>query len=295
MARSTLRRLLVVGLAPTLLLAAGAVALAGTGNGSKALLDPVVPPKTSPQFASPCKFSHRASDDPIVFPRKAGRSHSHDFIGNTGTNAFSTYAKLRAGGTSCKRDEDTAAYWVPTLYHEGKALQPIRSNIYYLPGGKDPASIKAFPTKLKIIAGDAKAKGPQDLKVLAWHCGAGSQPNNAPPVCGAGDADTLIMRIRFPDCWDGRNRDSKDHKGHMAYASPKRRGEQFKTCPDSHPVPVPELALNVRYPTPGGGEIKLASGAHFTGHADFLNAWDQGELERLVARCLNGQQHCGAN
>jgi hypothetical protein len=73
-------------------------------------------------------FSHRVSDDPIVFPGGAAHSHSHDFSGNRSTNSLSTNASLRRSATRCGRDDegptwpdptaraDRSAYWVPTLY-----------------------------------------------------------------------------------------------------------------------------------------------------------------------------------
>ena len=48
-------------------------------------------------FATLCRFSHEAADDPIVFPGQAGKSHLHTFFGNTTTSAASTYESLRAG------------------------------------------------------------------------------------------------------------------------------------------------------------------------------------------------------
>ena len=41
-------------------------------------------------FISSCRTSHRAMDDPIVFPGYPGLSHDHTFVGNTTTNASST-------------------------------------------------------------------------------------------------------------------------------------------------------------------------------------------------------------
>src|SRR5438034_2889321 len=41
-------------------------------------------------FVSGCRFSHRNTDDPIVFPGQPGKSHDHTFIGNDSTDAFST-------------------------------------------------------------------------------------------------------------------------------------------------------------------------------------------------------------
>ena len=61
------------------------------------------------------------------------------------------------------------------------------------------------------------------------------------PNCGGG---TLVLQIRFPDCWDGRNLDSADHKSHMAYTV-------SGICPSNYPVPVPLLEYNVRYKTFG--------------------------------------------
>lgn len=87
------------------------------------------------------------------------------------------------------------------------------------------------------------------------------------------------------DCWDGRNLDSPDHKSHMAYAV--RGGAVSMVCPASHPVPVPQLELDINYPDMTGGPgWSLASGSPNTAHADFVNSWDQAELERLVQECL---------
>ena len=41
-------------------------------------------------FFTDCLPSHRAPDDPIVYPKQPGASHLHDFFGNETTNAFST-------------------------------------------------------------------------------------------------------------------------------------------------------------------------------------------------------------
>ena len=57
----------------------------------------------------------------------------------------------------------------------------------------------------------------------------------------------------------------------MAYAS-------NGACPATHPVAVPQLVLNIRYPVSGGGRVEVASMGQFSGHADFVNAWDQAAL-----------------
>jgi len=261
-----------------------------------ALLLPVVfaapataKPKTHepPNFLSVCGYSHRAPDDPIVFPGRPGASHSHDFMGNNSTNAFSLYPSMRAATTACRVADDAAGYWVPTLYDNGVATAPLRLHAYYRTAGKPGPDIRAFPAGLKVVAGDAHATGPQDLSIVRWDCGAdgGVRPQATPPTCPSGAR--LHLHIAFPDCWNGKDTDSPDHKSHMAYS---RRGR----CDTAHPVPVPRLVQSIAYPSAGGPGITLASGAATTAHADFFNAWDQPRLEQLVHDCLNANKHCGA-
>jgi hypothetical protein len=105
-------------------------------------------------------------------------------------------------------------------------------------------------------------------------------------MISAGSSGQITMRINFPDCWDGQHLDSPDHKSHMAYSN---RGG----CPASHPVVVPQLVTFVRYDTPGGSGVTLASGAWYTFHADFFNAWHPRTQEALIDRCIHGGVHCG--
>jgi Domain of unknown function (DUF1996) len=243
------------------------------------------------QFAVPCKFDHRAPDDPIVFFGKPNTSHSHDFFGNKTTAASSTHQSLLAGGTSCRRPEDTSGYWSPTLRLNGRDVTPTRAQIYYQTAGRDPRAIRTFPAGLKMIAGDAAATGPQDPSIVSFGCGGGAQPlaRTTPPLCPARD---FVIHMKFPECWNGLELDSPDHRSHMAYAS-RVRG-QGRVCPSHHPVSVPRIAFNVHYPVRGGPTVTLASGPHYTAHSDFFEAWQPGALQALVQRCLNAALICGS-
>ena len=121
-----------------------------------------------------------------------------------------------------------------------------------------------------------------------WSCGeaGGVAPASTVPTCPAGRATSLRLHVLFPDCWDGRRLDSPDHHAHMAYSA---RGR----CPSTHRVAVPSIALVVRYPVTGEGKVELSSGGQLSGHADFVNAWQQGGLDRLVQTCLNALRACG--
>ncbi|MDX6669301.1 MAG: hypothetical protein QOK04_2681 [Solirubrobacteraceae bacterium] len=239
------------------------------------------------QFATPCRYSHSLPDDPIVFPGKPGASHLHDFFGNVSTSASSTRASMLRAGTTCRRAEDRAGYWVPALYLNGQPVTPLRAQIYYTTGGKRPASVRAFPAGLKVIAGSSTATAPQDPRVTSWHCGpnSGIRFQTEVPTCPTGDR--LRLQVRFPDCWNGRNTDLPGHKVHMAYSV---RGR----CPSGYPVAVPRIILNVVYPFAGGPGVTFSSGSRYTAHADFFNAWDQRALTRLVQRCLNAARVCHA-
>jgi hypothetical protein len=231
-------------------------------------------------FVSACRYSHSAPDDPIVFPGQPGASHLHDFFANTSTDAASTYESLQGSGTTCRIEDDTAAYWVPALYDSGRRVEPRKTLVYYRPGRKDEKTIQAFPAGLKVVAKDDNAR-------VNWGCVGGEdrdRPQRTPPTCE--DGTHLVMRVMFPDCWDGSNLDSDDHTSHMAFAV---RG----ACPSSHPVPVPAISVNVHYPSDGGDIVLGSPDMPVAPHADFFNAWDQPTLERLVKVCLNAGQHCG--
>ncbi len=224
-----------------------------------------------------------AQDDPIVLPRQPGLSHDHTFVGNTSTNAFSTPASLRAAGTTCRRRADTAAYWAPSLLARGDPVIPTTAIAYYRRATR--AAVKPFPAGLQIVAGNAAATRPQSLLVTYWDCGdlVNVPRSSEVPACTDG---ALSLHVNFPDCWDGKSLLSANQR-HMTYSVNGR-------CPAKFPVALPALSLVFRYPTTIAGQsVELASGGQFSGHADFLNAWDQKALASLVASCLNRLRHCG--
>jgi len=258
-------------------------------------------------FHSDCRFSHRASDDPIVLPGQAGASHSHDFIGSPGTGPSSTNRSLRtdAGSTCVRSDEekdpslpmaDRSAYWTPTLLVDGKPLAPEDGvTAGYAIGPRDPARIEPFPEDLKVIAGSVSGAGPRAGKAFVYRvrCGSGRpvaprSPTTA-PTCATPD---LRVDINFPDCANGRP-DSVDHQSHMAYSQPAADGSGRWVCPSTHPILVPQLSLKYRFATRGGPGVALASGDMSTTHADFMNGWDEERFAQLVRACLNADEYCG--
>ncbi len=268
----------------TVALAIGALAV-GPLAGAAARQPP--PRLDGVNFISVCGFARMAPDDPIVFPGRPSASHPHSFVGNTTTNASSTLESLRTGGTTCRRTSDRAAYWMPTLFVRGAAVQPIDAVAYYQ--RRANAMVRPFPPGLKIVAGNSHALAPQSFLITFWDCGDATDVPRSSEVPACPQGSTLRLRVNFPDCWNGKTLDSPDHQSHMAYSA-------GGTCPRSRPVPVPAISLVFRYAAPNlpdQNDVYLASGGQWSGHADFINAWDQPALAKLVATCLNRYRHCG--
>ena len=246
------------------------------------------------QFSASCSYSHMLPDDPIVAQNRPGMAHSHDFAGARNTDAFSTNASLLRSATTCSRPADHSAYWVPTLYQNGRAVNAREFRAYYRGGGFDARAVRPFPKRLRIIAGDAKVtdESPyQPLSAVAWACtkpggGADGDEIEVPSIPADCSGLPLRARIVFPQCWNGKDLDSADHKSHMAYAS---RGR----CPATHPVVVPQLTLSIRYWVPNTSGIALSSGGTHSLHADLMIAWEDGAQEALVKRCINAGVNCG--
>jgi uncharacterized protein DUF1996 len=265
------------------LLVAVAVGGAAAVAGSKAPVAPTIAGFEDVNFVSLCRFSHANTDDPIVFPGIKGISHHHTFFGNDATDANSTPEKLVGTQTTCDPTTDTAAYWAPTLYVNGETVMALDAAIYYKRNTIAP--VKPFPPNFVMIGGDSTSSVPQSTNVVFWNCGIEAvNISQSVPNCGPA---ALRLHVVFPECWDGTRTDSPDHKQHMAYAV-------NGACPADHPVAVPQVVIILRYPVNGAGAVRVASAGQFSGHADFVNAWDQAQLTRLVNYCLNSLRPCGS-
>jgi Domain of unknown function (DUF1996)/F5/8 type C domain len=263
------------------------------GSGG-ATTPPTLPPNVVrvAEFLADCPYSHRLPDDPIVFPGLPGGSHMHSFFGSVVTNANTNVNDLINANSNCNPSIDKSSYWIPTFYNNNVPVEPTTGVFYYLGEGVSDAVIattQPLPLGLRIVAGNAKATGPNDNTISRWSClGAGDAGSshdfvNCPP------GSMLESYLDFPHCWDGRNLDSADHKSHMAYPV-------NNACPASHPVVVPKLRQVMRYPVNGNtAGFRLASGPGYTMHGDFFNAWPVDEMARRVNDCIRPIIKCGAN
>jgi hypothetical protein len=281
--RSRLRPSIAIG---ALLVLLGTHVVATTARADAA---PAVNVIRVAEFPADCAYSHRLPDDPIVFPRLPGASHMHSFFGATVTNAHTTLPDLVRSSTTCNPRVDVSSYWVPTLYRDNVPVEPTIATFYYLGEGVRAdvvAQTQPFPQGLRLVAGNARATGPND-SIARWSClHAGHVPPSKDFVnCPAGTM--LESYLDFPQCWNGRDLDSPDHQSHLAYPV-------NQACPASHPVHVPKLRQVLRYPVSGDpSRLRLASGPGYTMHGDFFNAWPVEELARRVRDCIRPVIKCG--
>ncbi len=240
-------------------------------------------------FVADCAFSHRAMNDPIVAHGKPGWSHSHDFYGDSSTNAFSTFASLRRSAGDCTPAEDRSAYWTPTLYRHGRPLTAIHVQAYYEDFFRY-GRVLPFPSGLRMVAGGGMGMtAPRGT--VRWTCESDNSLDGGLTIPSC-PSSFVTLRVSFPDCWDGRRVDSSDHRSHMAYSQPDLLKMGRHRCPASHPIVVPALQLNVVYPIHNGDGLTLASGSVLTAHADFFNGWKPSVLLQRVNDILNGGKAC---
>jgi Domain of unknown function (DUF1996) len=269
-------------------------------------------PSASPDmgaFRIVCNYSHMSYDDPIVYPNQPGRAHLHTFFGNTGTNAYSTYQSLATtGNTTCLGGTiNRSAYWVPSVIdtRDGRPIAAEKGVWYYKGGVSEVLSVmREIPAGLKMIAGDARATGPISRPVHHFSCYTSdfsSQYNVSPTIPNCRPGDYLQSNILFPQCWDGRNLDSPDHKSHMAYPG----GSWGWQCPTSHPVGIPEISLNIYWRVPTDRSTttwRLSSDSYSTSipgghsmHADWFDGWKPDIMRAWFNGCVRARADCHAH
>jgi hypothetical protein len=229
---------------------------------------------------------------------------------------------------------------IPPL-EDGEWGNPLQ--VYYKSGyhGVSPGNLitQWLPNGLRMVAGNPNATEPQPTTHVWWSCITGSQVDhyatdangnyinkrNALPLdCEVGE--NVQMAVEYPNCWDGVNLDSPTHGidpayphgggtpyvskggstnpgvGHMAYPLEF----QWPTplgCPNSHPIPVPEVTQFHRTPVPpsGAGNMRLASDhyngpAGYTIHGDVWVGWDPPTAQSIIDTCYNPTPHdCSMN
>jgi hypothetical protein len=121
------------------------------------------------------------------------------------------------------------------------------------------------------------------------------------PICNPNS--TMGYKIGFPNCWNGKDLDSPDHRSHMAYKVrlPKTRTLE---CPATHPHLMPTILFSFKYKVddPDGtkswrlsSDTDMSLPAFITAHGDWAMGMDQGVQKMLIENCLKPIKDCGAH
>jgi hypothetical protein len=127
-----------------------------------------------------------------------------------------------------------------------------------------------------------------------WQCDDETSRPTAHIPTNCATNDLVVMTVSFPQCWNGKDLDSPDHRSHMAY--PEDNG-----CPRSHPIGIPEITFKVFYKVPSSGTAgwRLSSDMYdaslpggYSAHADWFDAWDPEVVQAFVKHCDNPRMDC---
>lgn len=263
-------------------------------------------------FRTVCNLTFMAGFDPIVYPGQTLAGHLHMFFGNANVNPNSTAQSLATTGNSTCRGGimNRTGYWVPVMFDavSGEVQFPEEGVFYYKTGyNLDPTKTNPIPAGLQMIAGDKNATSSQNVGPnysVGWNCqyvwNQQASVDGFIPNCGVGDA--VVLMVNFPECWDGVNLDSPDHKSHMSYATYRNQPE-VSSCPTSHPIQLPRISEIFRFPVTANSRPlnwRLTSDNYSTGirgglsaHADWMDGWSRDGMTALVRNCLNAMKDCG--
>lgn len=242
------------------------------------------------------------------------------FFGNTMADANSTYESLRTTGEStCNNKLNRSAYWMPAMMNgHGKVVLPQTITIYYKrwpdsdPVCQTGKGCVALPRGLRYLFGRSmQGIGKQDR--VYFYCDGGSTGAHfetlpeAAKVCPVGAK--LIAKVTAPDCWDGVNLDSPDHRSHMSYGI---NVAGRAACPSTHPYRIARFEIGAIYVVDEtldrSGDLSTSRPTwHFssdrmegmtpqiagsTFHADWYGAWDDDALQAWTDHCINKKLNC---
>ena len=142
--------------------------------------------EAQPKFRLSIPAFKMLCDDPVRNYSQPGQSHCHQWYGNKGANAYSTYNSLRTRSDSTSTPLNATAYWFPPLckantFGDGKTYC-VRSDwitVYYAADTQaDIAQLVRIPRGLRYVAG-THMDDPDDDYATAEIAAANAQSGTA--------------------------------------------------------------------------------------------------------------------
>ncbi|KAF1849808.1 uncharacterized protein K460DRAFT_360660 [Cucurbitaria berberidis CBS 394.84] len=240
--------------------------------------------------------------DPIVFPGQYDKSHLHSFYGSDAVTASTkTSAELQKGCTNAENPNDLSVYWVPTVLYTpdgGKTHNPVpvmRFSAYYNLG--ETEAEVPIPQNLQMVAGVATAttQGAMDANAKAtFSCeGGGGGALDANGFPSSTCAIHLQQLLYFPQCVNTET---------LKTAYKARANGTPNGCPAGMKS-MPQLRFSIRYDLrkvlpngwSGTAPLKLACGAAWCSHGDFINGWTVEAAKNMLATTKEKQHFSPVN
>ncbi|WP_152546868.1 DUF1996 domain-containing protein [Amycolatopsis orientalis] len=207
-------------------------------------------------------------------------------------------SNVNAGGDVEKKKSDGKAADLPPANdnnevgdNEGEIQRPEKVDLTFTSGGA--RRVVAMPKFLRVLYGDAKqsTNGPANARP-SWTCtGFEDRLTELYPICPQG---SKIARVHaFPNCWDGKNTDSANHRTHIVFSDRDGR------CPRGFKN-VPQLRITLVYNIPpniqAAGQYAVDAFDQEkhnprSDHDDFANVMSQCLMNQLV-KCINSGKRC---
>lgn len=269
-----------------------------------------------------CQPGPVAYVDPLVWFNQPGKSHLHQFFGNTAVTDRSTYDSLRRTGEStCVNILNRSGYWMPAMLDgKGHVVRPDFVSIYYkqLPHddprcGRGPQAMGkacvALPPGLRMIFGHDVMTGKPATGSAFFDClgtatvqaVSGHFDTITEAAKGCPDGARLGAVISSAQCWDGKRLDSPNHRDHVADISYGSWG--YPKCPATHAYVIPAFTMGAWYSVDREradswylssdempGMPRMPAGSTF--HADWFGAWDESIMKVWMDNCINRHLNC---